>query len=176
MRYITILFNPVPLRRKQPCPTMPRMKSRALLCSSSLFRTPSQQNLYVLLERDLCLFFYLPVTDLCLCRLIDVYSILWAVTQYYFCCWNCSSSGHWHLLKLLPGCSNLPINVGLLYLSASSISANSRCRRLTLSISYLVLQFPQEALIPYFLFAFFMEHVATQMKIRTYGRQLVLPP
>lgn len=48
-------FNLVPLRSTQPCPTMPR-GSHEPLCSPSLFRTQSQQRLWVLVERELCLF------------------------------------------------------------------------------------------------------------------------
>lgn len=77
-------FNLVPLRRTQPSPTIPK-GSHEPLRSPSLFRTQSQQRLWVLVERELCLFVYLPITDLCSCRLIDIYFILCAITQYYFC-------------------------------------------------------------------------------------------
>lgn len=129
-------FNFVPLRRTQPCPTMPR-GSHESLCSPSLFRTPSQQRLWVLVERELCLFVYLAITDLCSCRRTDIlhtlyyYSVLLLLLKLI-------QQGHWHSLQVLPGCPNLPINGGLLYLSVSSLSTTNRCQRLTMSISCLV--------------------------------------
>lgn len=62
------------LGRKQPCPTMPMVKSPA-----PVFLSPSghsHSRLQIPLARELCHIVYLPTSDLCACRRTDTDGIL----------------------------------------------------------------------------------------------------
>lgn len=90
------LLQPCVLRKEA---TVPHHAGGGQPCSSVFLlplRTRSQRSLHPAGTGAL-LPVYLPVSDLCSC-------ILCTITHFYFCCWTWSSSGHWHLLQLLPGC------------------------------------------------------------------------
>ena len=70
------------------------------------------------------LFIYLfiyPIIYLCHYGLMDIYSILWVITQYYYyyyylllCCSNCFRFGHWDLFQLASmSLWHIPIIVGV---------------------------------------------------------------